>query len=155
MRWTDVDLELARVYVRRSAPSGFNTIKAPKSNRQRWVDLTGSRRVTVAPTEGGAVERPAVACGCNECNEALDGARNALAIARRLALLAEDAIANDDVHRAHAALRQIHRPADPPSSDAGRRGAGPAGEARTTPVSYSTGSTSCSPHGSSIRSDRE
>ena len=40
MRWTDVDFELARVYVRRSAPSGFNTIKAPKSNRQRWVDLT-------------------------------------------------------------------------------------------------------------------
>lgn len=35
MRWTDVDFELARVYVRRSAPSGFNTIKAPKSNRQR------------------------------------------------------------------------------------------------------------------------
>ena len=40
MRWTDVDFELARVYVRRSAPSGFNTIKAPKSDRQRWVDLT-------------------------------------------------------------------------------------------------------------------
>ena len=31
---------MARLYVRRSAPSGFNTIKAPKSNRQRWVDLT-------------------------------------------------------------------------------------------------------------------
>ena len=40
IRWTDVDFELARVYVRRSAPSGFTTIKAPKSNRQRWVDLT-------------------------------------------------------------------------------------------------------------------
>ncbi|HVV52601.1 MAG TPA: site-specific integrase [Polyangia bacterium] len=40
IRWTDVDFELARVYIRRSAPSGFNTIKAPKSNRQRWVDLT-------------------------------------------------------------------------------------------------------------------
>jgi integrase len=40
IRWTDVDFELARVYVRRSAPSGFDTIKAPKSNRQRWVDLT-------------------------------------------------------------------------------------------------------------------
>jgi integrase len=40
MRWIDVDFELARVYVRRSAPTGFDTIKAPKSNRQRWVDLT-------------------------------------------------------------------------------------------------------------------
>jgi integrase len=40
IRWTDVDFELARVYIRRSAPSGFTTIKAPKSNRQRWVDLT-------------------------------------------------------------------------------------------------------------------
>jgi integrase len=40
IRWTDVDFELARVYVRRSAPSGFTTIKAPKNNRQRWVDLT-------------------------------------------------------------------------------------------------------------------
>ena len=40
IRWTDVDFKLARVYIRRSAPSGFNTIKAPKSNRQPWVDLT-------------------------------------------------------------------------------------------------------------------
>jgi integrase len=40
MRWTDVDFELARVYVRRSAPTGFDTIKASKNNRQRWVDLT-------------------------------------------------------------------------------------------------------------------
>jgi integrase len=40
LRWADVDFELARIYVRRSAPTGFDTIKAPKSNRQRWVDLT-------------------------------------------------------------------------------------------------------------------
>jgi integrase len=40
IRWTDVDFERARVYIRRSAPSGFQTIKAPKNNRQRWVDLT-------------------------------------------------------------------------------------------------------------------
>ncbi len=29
-----------RICIRRSAASGFTTIKAPKSNRQRWVDLT-------------------------------------------------------------------------------------------------------------------
>jgi integrase len=40
IRWTDVDFELARVYIRRAAASDFTTIKAPKSNRQRWVDLT-------------------------------------------------------------------------------------------------------------------
>jgi hypothetical protein len=40
MRWTGVDFKLNRVHIRRSAPKGLDIEKAPKSNRQRWVDLT-------------------------------------------------------------------------------------------------------------------
>jgi integrase len=54
IRWTDVDFELARVYVRRSAPSGFTTIKAPKSNRQRWVDLTPELAAALRAVHHGA-----------------------------------------------------------------------------------------------------
>jgi integrase len=54
IRWTDVDFELARVYVRRSAPSGFTTIKAPKSNRQRWVDLTPELAAALRAIRHGA-----------------------------------------------------------------------------------------------------
>jgi hypothetical protein len=64
--------------------------------------------VTVAPTEGGALERPAVAFDCNECNEALSAARTALAAARRLALVAENALFNGDLPRARTALQNLH-----------------------------------------------
>jgi integrase len=40
VRWTDIDFKLNRVHIRRSAPKGLDIEKAPKSNRQRWVDLT-------------------------------------------------------------------------------------------------------------------
>jgi integrase len=40
IRWTDIDFKLGRVHIRRSAPRGLDIEKAPKSNRQRWVDLT-------------------------------------------------------------------------------------------------------------------
>lgn len=40
LRWTDVDFDLKRVFIRRSAPGALDVVKAPKSNRQRWVDLT-------------------------------------------------------------------------------------------------------------------
>ena len=40
LRWTDVDFQLRRVYIRRSAPGSSKVVKAPKSNRLRWVDLT-------------------------------------------------------------------------------------------------------------------
>jgi hypothetical protein len=73
-------------------------------------NVTGSRLVTVAPKEGGALERPAVVSGCNECNEVLDKARIAIADARRLALIAQNALINLDVQRAHAALRELHAP---------------------------------------------
>jgi len=51
------------------------------------------------------VARPPVTMGCNECNEALYEARDALAAARRLALVAENALANGDIERARCALR--------------------------------------------------
>lgn len=53
-----------------------------------------------------------MAADCNECNEALDAAREALAVARRLAMVADNAIMNGDLHRARAALRdlQAHHP---------------------------------------------
>jgi len=63
--------------------------------------------VTVAPTEGGALERPAVVSGCNECNEALDMARDVLANARRLALVAQSALINGDLQRAWSVLRDL------------------------------------------------
>jgi integrase len=40
IRWTDIDFKQNRVHIRRSAPRGLDIEKAPKSNRQRWVDLT-------------------------------------------------------------------------------------------------------------------
>jgi integrase len=40
LRWTDVDFQLRRIYIRRSAPGALKVVKAPKSNKQRWVDLT-------------------------------------------------------------------------------------------------------------------
>jgi hypothetical protein len=45
---------------------------------------------------------------CNGCNESLDEARNALAAALRLALVAENALVNGDLQRARAALRNLH-----------------------------------------------
>jgi integrase len=40
IRWSDVDFALQRIHIRLSAPKWFDEEKAPKSNRQRWVDLT-------------------------------------------------------------------------------------------------------------------
>ena len=73
-------------------------------------NITGARGRTGASTETAAGRWPAAAAECNECNEPLDGVRNALTLARRLAVVAENAIVNGDVHRARAALRQIHGP---------------------------------------------
>ena len=44
---------------------------------------------------------------CNECNEALQAARDALAAARRLAFVAENAVANGDSNGAQAALMDL------------------------------------------------
>jgi endonuclease/exonuclease/phosphatase (EEP) superfamily protein YafD len=43
----------------------------------------------------------------NECNEALDAAREALAVARRLATVVDNAILNGDLNRARAALQNL------------------------------------------------
>ncbi len=40
IRWSDVDFALHRIHIRQSAPKWLDEEKAPKSNRQRWVDLT-------------------------------------------------------------------------------------------------------------------
>lgn len=40
IRWVDVDFALGRVFIRQSAPQWLPVIKAPKSNKHRWVDLT-------------------------------------------------------------------------------------------------------------------
>lgn len=40
IRWVDVDFSLQRVFIRQSAPQWLPVIKAPKSNKHRWVDLT-------------------------------------------------------------------------------------------------------------------
>jgi hypothetical protein len=45
---------------------------------------------------------------CNECNEALDAARAGLTAARRLALVAENALLNGDLRRAQAALQDFY-----------------------------------------------
>lgn len=71
-------------------------------------NVTGRRLVTVAPTRGRALERPAAIPGCNECNEALDAARSVITAARRLALVAQNALINGDVRRAWSALREFH-----------------------------------------------
>ena len=64
--------------------------------------------MTGAPTDATVLERVPVTFDCNECNEALDAVRAALAAARRLALVAENALANGDLGRAQTALRNIH-----------------------------------------------
>lgn len=71
-------------------------------------NVTKRRPVTVAPTDSGALERPAVVSRCNECNEALHTARAAIADARRLALIAQNALINGDVQRANTALRDLY-----------------------------------------------
>jgi hypothetical protein len=70
-------------------------------------NVGGRRSVTVAPTEGTAQARPEVTFGCNECNEALDLACDALAKARRLALVVQNALLNADLQRACSVLRDL------------------------------------------------
>ena len=51
--------------------------------------------------------RPEAASGCNECNEALDMAREVMAKARRLALVVQNALLNADLQRACSVLRDL------------------------------------------------
>ena len=56
------------------------------------------------PTGGFALGRPPATPECNECNEALQTARDVMAMTRRLALVAENALLNGDLERARLAL---------------------------------------------------
>ena len=49
-----------------------------------------------------------MAAECNECNEALEAVRSVLTSARRLALVAENALINGDFPRARAVLHDLH-----------------------------------------------
>jgi hypothetical protein len=64
--------------------------------------------VTPLPTDLPAVTWPQASSQCNECNEALETARAAVARARRLALVAENALLNGDLKRACSVLRDLH-----------------------------------------------
>ena len=70
-------------------------------------NVTKRRSVTVASREGSAVERPEAMLRCNECNDALETERAALAMARRLALVAQNALLNGDLRRVGALLRDL------------------------------------------------
>ena len=70
-------------------------------------NVTGDRRTTRGPSEGLDQARPGVEAECNECNEALDAARKPVAAALRLAMVADNAIANGDLKRARGALRDL------------------------------------------------
>jgi hypothetical protein len=48
-----------------------------------------------------------VVADCNDCNEALNQARDVAVMARRLVLVARNALVSGDVHRALAVLRQL------------------------------------------------
>jgi hypothetical protein len=70
-------------------------------------NVTGTRRRTGGSTEGAGGRWPAATAECNECNEALATARDAVATARRLAIVAENALLNGDLQRARSALRDL------------------------------------------------
>jgi hypothetical protein len=107
--WPDLRIEVAK----NVTPPGL----------ERGPNVTGTHLVTQASTERTAGEWPAATAGCNECNEAVETARDALTVARRLAMVAYNAIANGDLTRARAALLQLHdavasAPAPKPEADA-------------------------------------
>ena len=77
------------------------------SGIEKGPNVTGGRRGTGVPTEGGDRTRPAVAAECNECNEALDATRKLVAAALRLAMVADNAIVNGDLKRARVALSDL------------------------------------------------
>jgi len=59
IRWTDIDFDLRRVCIRQSAPKWLDEVKAPKSNRQRWVDLSPEMAISLRSIRHGG---PLVFC---------------------------------------------------------------------------------------------
>jgi len=70
-------------------------------------NVAGTHGKTGVSTERNAKRWPAATSGCSECNEALDTARDAMAVARLLAIVAENALLNGDLQRARSALRDL------------------------------------------------
>src|SRR5262249_11524671 len=92
---------------RRRCTESLTSCEVTPSGIERGRNVTGARSVTATSTDRAALERPAAMPDCNECNEALDVARAAITVARRLALVALNALVNGDAHRAHAALQDL------------------------------------------------
>ena len=74
---------------------------------ERGPNVTKHRSVTVASRERSDVERPEATVRCNECNDALEMACDAVAMARRLALVAQNALLNGDLRRVGALLQDL------------------------------------------------
>ena len=53
------------------------------------------------------MDRPEATVRCNECNDALEMARDAVAMARRFAFVAQNALLNGDLQRACSVLRDL------------------------------------------------
>jgi hypothetical protein len=81
-------------------------------------NVTGERARPPFPTEGSDRKRPPAA---SECNEALAAVQGVVAEQRRLAIVAENAIANGDLARARSALRELYN-ATPPTTARRRKG---------------------------------
>jgi hypothetical protein len=79
--------------------------------------------------DSGALGRPAATSECNEGNEALQTARDLLALARRLAFVAGNALANGDPHGVRAALTDLQA-----ASQSGRLASSRSQSRRASPV---------------------
>lgn len=77
------------------------------SGLEKGQNVTLARSGTGVSTEGGERERAEVIGNCNECDEALAGAREVIGAARRLAMVAMSAVMNGDPHRTREVLEQL------------------------------------------------
>ena len=98
--------DVSRGLERASLHSLQSNVTSGRSAAPPSVEIGQHVRATREPisTEGGAAERPEVTLDCNECKEALQTARDVMAMTRRLALAAENALLNGDLQRARLAL---------------------------------------------------
>jgi len=85
-------------------------------------NVTGERSGALVTTVGSDGERPPVTSGCNECNEVSKAAAEGIQAARRLAVVATNAIANGDLRRALGALFDLQHTMATPDVSRVRRG---------------------------------
>jgi hypothetical protein len=90
------------------------------SGLENGPNVTETHLVMATPTEKPGGGRPEEAAGCNECNEALGVAREVVLVARRLAMVADNAVVNGDLKRACAALRDLLETLTASASDSDR-----------------------------------